>query len=110
MEQSALDTSALKFGNFMLDMWLKNEESFWRSLLKSLPKQICMISVYDTLVKSGELKYCKKDPSNQKVHDAKYEALKWSHDHEPNKINRLTKAVLALTTLAEMRLKVTQGV
>lgn len=110
MEQTAVDISALKYGNFMLDRWLNDEAGFWKSLLSSLPCQICMVSVYKTLVKSGDIERNAHDNiANDKTIEAEKEVMKWYPFSDPLKQSRLIKAMICLTTLAEKRLQVTGG-
>lgn len=108
MEERQVDTSALKFGNSMLNSWLRSEPEFWKFLLSSIPCQICMISVYGTLVRFGEL--VKWDKFDKKITDANQEVKKWCPDAEGHKLRRLSMAVIVLTNLAESRLKQTSGV
>lgn len=110
MEQNAIDISALKFGNFMLDQWLNDEASFWKHLLRSFPCQICMITVYNALVKSGDIpKNAAEDLGNEKTIEAEREVMKWVPISDHLKSTRLIKAMISLTTLAEKRLAVTTG-
>lgn len=111
MEQTALDISSLKFGNFMLDRWLNDEAGFWKSLLSSLPCQICMVEVYKSLVKAGDIqKGADEDMRNEKTIDAEKEVMKWGGFPDQLKKSRLIKAMIVLSTLSELRLKVTIGV
>jgi hypothetical protein len=111
MEQSLIDISALKFGNFMLDRWLSSEEAFWKFILNSFPCQICMITVYTALIRSGDVdKSMIENLNHPNVVEACGQVSKWFPDSEPLKFKRLLKAVISISTLAEKRLEVTTGV
>jgi hypothetical protein len=110
MEQTAIDISAIRFGNFMLDRWLGDEEGFWKFLLNSFPCQICMITVYAALIKSGDIdKKTIDDLKHPKIIEATEQILKWYAVPDPYKFRRLLKAIISLSTLAEKRLEVTIG-
>lgn len=111
MEQSQLDISALKFGNLMLDRWLNDETGFWKFIVKSLPCQICMVTVFNTLVYLKEMEpWNKIDQTGESVLEAREQAIKFCPEADQNKIQRLVKAVFVLNILAEKRLIVTSGV
>jgi hypothetical protein len=110
MKQSLIDISALKFGNFMLDRWLKDEEAFWKFLLNSFPCQICMITVYAALVRSGDIdKGMSENLNHPNVVEASEQVSKYFPDSDPLKFKRLLKAIISISTLAEKRLEVTIG-
>lgn len=95
----------------MFQVWLKDEETFWKRLIASLPTQICFVSCYDSLVYLGELpKWDWRGMKGQTIEDAKETALRYCPDADENKLNRLIQAVLVLNNLAEKRLQVTGGV
>lgn len=111
MEQTALDISSLKFGNFMLDRWLNDEAGFWKSLLNSLPCQVCMIEVYKTMIRAGEVeKNAAEDLGNERMIVAETEVRKMVSFPEQGLLTRLIKAMIVITTLAEKRLIVTSGI
>lgn len=75
-----------------------------------MPQQICVVSVWDTLVKLGELeKWNWRGVQGETSQSATAAAKERFPEADQNKIIRATKTILVLNNLAEKRLKSTSG-
>lgn len=109
MEHTDQDISAIEYGNKRLDDWLYHEPFFIKMILKSEPMRVCMVNVFHTLVKLGEIPPLEKT-DKETLNDAVKKSKEWNQYSTGFKGTQLIKAILSITKLAEKRLELTIGV
>ena len=111
MEHTEQDIRNIEFGNKALDFWLQDEKGFIEKINKSMPYRYCLKSVYQTLIKLGELPvYWKFKGENELIDNARRMAVAWwDPECEHSNVDEMTVCLLVVNTIAEKRLAVTTG-
>lgn len=111
MEHTEYDIKCIEYGNGRLDFFLRNESLFIDMINSSEALRYCMKSVYDILVKLGELPIFWKFKKSDEVKEAIVMAQEWAIDLTSiSRIESIAMTIMVLNKLAEKRLEKSSGI